>query len=180
MKKIAITVLLASMIAISCTGTFQLTQQVHKFQTQPEDKWVEEILFLAFVIIPVYGAATLVDAVVFNSIEFWTGENPMQASLNGTENVIVQNGNEGLSMKYDAESRDIRVASTSTGDSFILSRTDNGVVAKNSEGEVLFTSVEDSQGGVTILDRNNRAIRHYSPDEVQKQRAQFFTRQADE
>jgi hypothetical protein len=30
------------------------------------------------VILPVYGLCTLGDALIFNSIEFWGGENPIQ------------------------------------------------------------------------------------------------------
>ena len=37
-------------------------------------KWANEAIFLGLNIIPVYGFAYLADIVVFNSIEFWTGE----------------------------------------------------------------------------------------------------------
>jgi hypothetical protein len=176
MKKLAVLVVLVSMIALSCTGTFQLTRQVYDFQTKPADKWVDEVLFLAFVIVPVYGVATFVDAVVFNSIEFWTGQNPMRASLDNNNNVVAQNGKDQLIMKYDPASKDIQVSPTQTGKSFVLSKTANGVVAKDREGKVLFTSVEDSQGGITVLDGNNMTIRHFSREDVQKERAEFFTR----
>jgi len=177
MKKLAVLIVMVSMIAMSCTGTFHLTRQVYDFQTKPADKWVDEVLFLAFVIIPVYGVATLADAVIFNTIEFWTGQNPLKAGIdNGKNDVIAQNGKDKLAMKYDAVSQNIEVSSVNTGKSFVLARTDHGVVAKDREGKVLFTSLEDSQGGVTILDGNNNSIRHFSHDEVQKQRAEFFTR----
>lgn len=177
MKKLTIFLMLITIIATGCTGTFQLTRKVYDFQTSPKDKWVDEVLFLAFVIIPVYGASTLVDAVVFNSLEFWTGENPMTASLRNTHDVIAQNDQGTMKMKFDADSQNIEVTSTADpAKSFVLARTDNGVTALNREGEVLFTSVEDSSGGVTVFDADNNAVRHFSSEEVQKGRSDFFTR----
>jgi hypothetical protein len=49
-------------------------------------------------------------------------------------------------------------------------------MAKDRDGKILFTSVEDAQGGVTVMDGNNKAIRHFSQEEVQKQRADIFIR----
>lgn len=175
MKKLAVILVMVSMVVVvGCTGTFQLTRKVYDFQTKPADKWVDEVLFLAFVIIPVYGVATLVDGVVFNSIEFWTGQNPVKFAGHGTNNGAVSK--DGVAMRYDAASKDIEVSSVATGRSFLLARTDHGVVAKDREGKVLFTSVEDSGGGITVLDGSNRAIRHFSPEDVQKQRSEFFIR----
>lgn len=177
MKKFALALVMISLIAVGCTGSFTLTRQVYDFQTKPADKWVDEVLFLAFVIVPVYGAATLVDAVVFNSLEFWTGQNPMKAGLTPeTSNTVAQNGQDRLDMKYDAASRDIRVSSAATGRSFVLAKTQNGVVAKDREGKVIFTSVEDARGGVTVLDANSAAIRYFTPEEVRDGRAQLLTR----
>jgi hypothetical protein len=170
MKKIAVIFMLIAIAAVGCTGTFKLTRQVYDFQTKPADKWVDEVLFLALVIVPVYEVATVVDAVVFNSIEFWTGKNPMTTGTQGTNNTIAQNGNSKMSMKYDAKSQDIEVKSLDTGKSFVLARTDSGVVAKDKEGNVLFTSVKDSSGGVTVFDADNNPVRHFSPQEVQNER----------
>ena len=68
----------------ACFGTFQATRRVYAFNKGVGDKWVVEIVFLAMTIVPVYGLAAFADAVVFNSVEFWTGENPMSSvSLSG-------------------------------------------------------------------------------------------------
>lgn len=177
MKKVAIIMTLIAIIATGCTGTFQLTRKVYDFQTAPKDKWVDEILFLAFVIVPVYGASTFVDAVVFNSIEFWTGENPMTASLRNNTDAVARNDQGIMKMKFDAESRNIEVTSTADqAKTFVLARTDSGVTAMNREGELLFTSVKDSSGGLTVFDADNNPVRHYSPEDVQKARSDFFTR----
>ena len=62
-----------------CYGPFLLTKKVHAWNGQVSDnKWVVEGVFLVCAWLPVYGIATLADALLFNSLEFWTGNNPMQ------------------------------------------------------------------------------------------------------
>jgi hypothetical protein len=53
---------------------------------------VNELVFLAFNIVPVYGVAYMADALVINSIEFWSGTNPM-ANVGDVKKVKGENGN---------------------------------------------------------------------------------------
>ena len=55
------------------------------------NKFVNELVYLACNIIPVYGVCYLADAVVINSIEFWSGSNPM-ASVGDIKKVKGENG----------------------------------------------------------------------------------------
>jgi len=80
MKKLIPALLVGSILLTGCTGPFALTKNLHKWQTSSDDKWIDEIAFLGCVILPVYGLATLGDALIFNSIEFWGGENPIQSA----------------------------------------------------------------------------------------------------
>lgn len=80
MKKFIPVVLAACFLLTGCTGPFVLTQKVHEVQTGFDNKWVNEVAFLVCVILPVYGIATFADAVIFNSVEFWTGENPLSTA----------------------------------------------------------------------------------------------------
>ena len=69
--------LTAALFAPACVGPFNTWHQVlHWNRSVVQNKWAAEGIFLGFVIIPVYSIAFLVDAVVFNSIEFWGG-NPV-------------------------------------------------------------------------------------------------------
>jgi hypothetical protein len=61
----------------SCIGSFNLTKKVYEFNKGVGDKWIQELVFLLFVILPVYEVALLIDGVILNLIEFWTGSNPM-------------------------------------------------------------------------------------------------------
>ena len=55
------------------------------------NKFVNELIFLAFHIVPVYEIAYLADALVLNSIEFWSGSNPT-ASIGEVKTVQGENG----------------------------------------------------------------------------------------
>ena len=86
MKKFLLALLVLGALLTGCTGPFVLTKNLHKWQTSPEDKWLDEVVFLGCISLPVYGLATLGDALIFNSIEFWGGENPVKATATLTGN----------------------------------------------------------------------------------------------
>lgn len=79
------TALVALAIASSgCFGSFNLTRKLYHWNdTVSQDKWIKELVFIVFVWVPVYGIAGLGDAIVFNTIEFWSGENPIEAKTPG-------------------------------------------------------------------------------------------------
>lgn len=77
MRNVFLAVFLAAFLFQSCIGSFMLTRKVYDWNTNIGDKWVNELVFLVCVAVPVYGIASFVDMVVLNSIEFWSGENPM-------------------------------------------------------------------------------------------------------
>lgn len=74
-----------TMVAVSlagttaCFGSFNLTRKLWTFNnTVSKNKFAKEVVFLALNIVPVYGAAGFIDAVVVNTVEFWSGKNPVQ------------------------------------------------------------------------------------------------------
>ena len=64
----------------SCIGSFALTNKVLDWNKSVGNKFVNELVFIAFCIVPVYEVTALCDVLVINSIEFWSGSNPMTAS----------------------------------------------------------------------------------------------------
>ena len=64
----------AAFMLSSCIGSFQLTNKVKDWNESLGDKFINEVVFLAFHIVPVYQICMFADGVVFNSVEFWTGE----------------------------------------------------------------------------------------------------------
>jgi len=66
----------ATLLAVGCYGPFNLTGKLYKWNgTVTENRWANEGIFLGCVIIPVYTITLLGDAIIFNSVEFWTGKN---------------------------------------------------------------------------------------------------------
>lgn len=90
---VALAILLSGSITFSsCVGSFGLFNRLASWNQGVGNKFVNELVFLALNIIPAYGICYLADALVINSIEFWTGSNPM-ASVGTIKKVQGENGN---------------------------------------------------------------------------------------
>ena len=86
--KLSALLLAATIMFSSCIGSFRLTNQVKDWNQSVGNKWINEVIFLAFHIVPVYEITMFIDAIVLNSIEFWTGKS---ASVEVGDSKIVQN-----------------------------------------------------------------------------------------
>lgn len=75
----------------SCVGSFGLFNRISSWNQTIGNKFVNELVFLAINIVPVYGVAYLADVLVINSIEFWSGSNPM-ANVGDVKKVKGENG----------------------------------------------------------------------------------------
>ncbi|MEZ8194331.1 DUF3332 domain-containing protein [Vibrio cortegadensis] len=75
MKLVSVMLLSASTLT-GCMGQMATTGLVSKFNLQLVDnRYAREGVFL--LLSPVYGIASVADMFIFNSIEFWTGKNPI-------------------------------------------------------------------------------------------------------
>ena len=74
-----------------CWGSFNLTGRVHDWNGSFNSKWVSWLVFLAFIILPVYGILLFIDALIINTIEFYSGKNPVQrsADLGGGRHLVL-------------------------------------------------------------------------------------------
>ena len=62
----------------ACFGSFTTLRRVYNWnETVDSDKWVKWAVFTAAMIVPVYPSATIFDLMFVNSVEFWSGRNPM-------------------------------------------------------------------------------------------------------
>jgi len=79
MKKTILGAALAlGLLGSSCLGPNNAFDSLHHWNKHVTDsKWGNEGIFVLLTIIPVYGVAYLGDIIIFNSIEFWGGENPI-------------------------------------------------------------------------------------------------------
>ena len=89
MKKVILTLVTGAVLTTSCVGSFGLFNKLLDWNKGLSNKFVNELVFL--VISPVYGICGAVDVLVLNSVEFWTGSNPL-AKVGHVENVWGQDG----------------------------------------------------------------------------------------
>lgn len=92
LKMIATVMVCGAFMFSSCIGSFSLHSKLVNWNQGISNKFVNELVFLAFNIIPVYGVCYVADALVINSIEFWSGSNPI-ASIGDIKKVQGENGN---------------------------------------------------------------------------------------
>ncbi len=76
MKKTLVTLCAAALLSTSCLGPCNAFQSTMSWNSRAtEDKYLNELIFLPACF--VHGLALTGDFVVFNSLEFWTGKNPI-------------------------------------------------------------------------------------------------------
>jgi len=82
MKKSLLAASLAlTMLGTSCLGPNNAFNNLNRWNQKVTDsKWANEGIFLVLNIIPVYGLWYYGDILIFNSIEFWGGDNPIKSN----------------------------------------------------------------------------------------------------
>lgn len=138
----------ASMMMQSCIGSFALFNKVKNWNEHVGDKFVNELVFVAMWILPVYELSFVADLFILNTIEFWSGTNPALAEtkvIDGKDAQYLvarnQNGYVITNMKTNQETR------------FNFNTQDNSWSLENNGQEVkLFTFVDDTH--VDIINRD--------------------------
>jgi hypothetical protein len=121
MKSVAILLSVCVMMS-SCMGSFGLTKKIYNWNEGVGDKWVNEIVFVAMNIVPIYSITLFVDAVVLNSVEFWTGDSPISSNVG--ESKIVKNAN-GEEVTITTNENGYSVSNGETAMNFIFDANDN-------------------------------------------------------
>lgn len=112
----------ACILMSSCMGSFGLTKSVYQFnETMTSNKFVNEVVFFVAGSI-VYSVTLFADCVVFNSIEFWTGNNPIQANVGDSK--IVKNAN-GEDVTITTTENGYNVSNGETAMNLIFDEADN-------------------------------------------------------
>ncbi len=143
----------ASMMMQSCIGSFALFNKVKNWNEHVGDKFVNEIVFVAMWILPVYELCFAADLLILNSIEFWSGENPALAQTK----VI-----DGKDAQYLVASNEagytITNMTTKQVTRFNFNAQENSWYLENNGEEVkLFTFVDDTH--VDVLTRDGSYTR---------------------
>ena len=115
----------------SCIGSFKLTNKVLGWNEGVGNKFVNELVFIAFHIIPVYELTVVADILVLNSIEFWSGENLVSQS---TKEVKGENGDTYL-VTTDENGYTITNQKDNTTIGFVFDSNDNSCSGKGAAVE---------------------------------------------
>lgn len=155
--KVAYMLLGTSLMFSSCIGSFALWNQLKDWNQGIGNKFVNELVFLAFHVIPVYEVAYIADALVINSIEFWSGSNPLADNIGKTKVIKSENGeylvttNEnGYTISKKGENKDLNLVYDND------SRTWNAVY--DGENYELMTMNEDGSITVKLQDGNTVTV----------------------
>ncbi|MDE6271171.1 MAG: DUF3332 domain-containing protein [Muribaculaceae bacterium] len=144
----------ASLMGSSCIGSFQLTNKMLNWNRQIGNKFVNELVFFAFWILPVYEVSALADLVVLNSIEFWSGENPVAQGKSIIE------GNDGRYI-VDCDGKGYTITSESDGSVVRLdfnSEDRSWSVNAGGEKHTILTFVDDTHVSVPGIDGDMHTV----------------------
>lgn len=154
--------LCGSVLFSSCIGSFGLFNKVRTWnEGVGGNKWVSELVYLALWIVPVYELTLLADGVVLNTIEFWTGSNPV-ANAGEVKKVKGENGEylvktnqdgytitneagDGLNLKFDEEAQSWNVV-TEEQTFELMTMNGEGTVDVNMQNGSYLTVTLDAQG----------------------------------
>ena len=162
-------------ISTACYGPFNLTKNVYHWNSsvkgtgEVNDKWMKEFVFFGMIIVPVYMFSALLDAFIFNSIQFWSGDNPVKASELGDDGQtkVAQLGD--LTMRWAPTSEGATVTYERHGvierRATILSST-TGYRLLDEKGVTLAEAEFSVDGTLTLLDRDCQVVQRWTDDQL--------------
>lgn len=144
--------------ATGCFGQFKLTQKIWQFNKNISgEKFVQWLMFLVLVIVPVYEIGALIDALIINSIEFWSGSNPV-GSVDGADDgtrVVKLSPTDTLRLSRDTETGVMRIELDREGQEPVVryfEPLEDGMVARDESGALLVQARAAADGAVAVTD----------------------------
>lgn len=123
-----------------CVGRFPVTHKVLDWnRSVTQEKWVHEGIFIGLLIVPVYPLAVVVDALVMNAAEFWTGERVL-VRQSTPQRLDAADGSHAIATYRPAsDSFDIEAFEVDGSRHFVnVARSDTGVLLfRDAAGQVL-------------------------------------------
>ena len=158
------------MMTSGCYGPFYLTRKVWKWNGEVSDnKWVVEVVFLVCHIVPAYQIAAAADAIIFNSVEFWTGENPLKdanAKAAPQTKRIVRGDTETILTRVGQELSIAQFAHGQPVSTLRIARQGDTTVAMDEQGRLLFTAQTMADGHVVIADAGGKQVASYTSEQA--------------
>lgn len=79
----------ATGLQVGCYGPFALTKKLHAWNGTISDKWINSLVFFGLAVVQAYTICLLGDGLIFNTVEFWSGSNPVtRVDPDGTVHIV--------------------------------------------------------------------------------------------
>lgn len=140
-----------------CFGDFAATRKVYTFNENFGDKWMNQIMFYVLAFIPVYEIAVFADVVLFNTLEFWTGSNPM--AMNENEEIIKYANHDGKDLKIIIRQNEVMLEDLSNPGEEIALRYkpfEKSWYMENEEGAVKIATLKD--GSAEFFNQSGKVV----------------------
>ena len=173
-KSLFVCVLLSSCILCSsCIGSFKLWNGMRDWNQGIGNKFVNELVFIALHIVPVYEIAYLADLVVVNTIEFWSGSNPMASNevkeIKGEKgNYLVQTNEDGYTITNKDDNMSMNLVYNETNKTWnavtenesveLIKMNDDGTATINMQNGTSMTVTPDMQGVASVRAAANSSV----------------------
>jgi hypothetical protein len=151
-----------------CFGSFGATRALYDWNKRIDDnKWLQWLVFLVFVILPVYGLFVLADVLVLNTIEFFSGQNPIGTrSLGNGRTLRTSAAGESKLVKHELLERD-RVVCTL----YMRLASPDEVIVYDEHMQVIGRAHKQPDGSVTVRDQAGHVRSLHSRDAVERAQA---------
>ena len=127
--------------------------------------------------LPIYGLAVAGDAIVFNSMEFWTGNNPVdpptanRRAVPQTKRIVRGEDETLLTYTHTSDGGELLIEQFRSGEpagSLRVQRHDGAAIGYDADGKALLTSRSLADGSIVVHDAQGEQVASYSADEVQR------------
>ncbi len=149
-RKFICAAVLAAFTCVSvggCYGKYALFNSAHKFGGHLGGKWVGAVVNLVFWGVGVYGICLLGDLLIFNTIEFWTGSNPV--AMGDVYQETDEHGNKIYAVRNTDGTLSVSVTDTAGHKAdFTLERDANVVRIIDTNNDVIASQILDNDGEI--------------------------------
>lgn len=133
---------------VSCYGAFPLTNSLYRANGNISNRWVRSIVLFLLGIFGVYGICILVDAIILNLVEFWSG-----TSVNISKTFDQPDGST-VALQSSPDGRTLTMTITKEGKTISERRFIRGaegrIAVQDSTGAEVGTVTPTAEGGFAL------------------------------
>jgi hypothetical protein len=151
---------------VGCYGKMALTGKLYAWNSSLGDKWVKALVFFGLLVIPVYFLSALGDVLIFNTIEFWGGTNPLSMKEGEVRERVATIDGKRVRMVLSERGERMRIE-VEGQPAVELRRTAEGAVAVDETGKTL-ASLRLSESGTALVTDAKGATREVSAAQLEQ------------